>query len=61
MQYSAELVTMHLHEANVLRAEREIGLRRSVDDQAGADDAAPAPATARRHRRAHRLPRLALR
>ena len=67
MQFSADFVAFGMHQADVLHAEREIGLRMSVEeresDEHGSDDAGPSSEhVARRRRRVHhRAPRLALR
>jgi hypothetical protein len=77
MQHSAGLVALNLNHADVLRAERQIEIRRAIADQradaaaSGASvasaSATPAAAVAtaepiaRRHRRADRGPRLATR
>ncbi|QAY72508.1 hypothetical protein ET445_03285 [Agromyces protaetiae] len=67
MQYAAAFVATHQHDHDVLRAERELALRRDAAERAELDDAdAPAAKSGRRpfgrsHRRAHGLPKLALR
>ncbi|MDQ0894186.1 hypothetical protein [Agromyces ramosus] len=61
MQFSADFVAMHSHEADVLRAERELGLRaESRERGSGGEGPSPEPVT-RRHHRGHRALRLALR
>lgn len=55
MQYSADLLSLRLHAADVEHAERELELRRRAEERD--DDAAPAA----RRRRAPLLQRLALR
>jgi len=51
-----------MHQADVLRAEREIGRRMSAEER-GSDDtgASPEPSMHRRHRAHRRTPQLALR
>lgn len=60
MQFSADFMALHAHQSDVHRAEWELGLRRAVDES-GSGDAGASPEPARRHRRMHRAPRLALR
>lgn len=61
MQYSADFVALGMHRADVQHAERELGLRRSVEERGQDDAGASSPAVARRHRSHHPAPRLALR
>lgn len=64
MQYSADLVAIRTHEANVLTAERRLAQRLAVEGQeAEGDTAGPVSAgRARRHRHVgRRTPQLALR
>lgn len=60
MQFSADFMALHAHQNDVHRAERQLGLQRGIDE-AGSDDVGASPEPARRHRRMHRAPRLALR
>jgi hypothetical protein len=60
MQFSADFMALHAHQNDVHRAERELGMRRAADET-GSDDAVASPEPARRHRRLHWSPRLALR
>jgi hypothetical protein len=62
MQYSADFVALGSYQADVLRGERELGLRRSAEER-GSDDAGASSMVVvpRRHRAHHRAPRLALR
>ena len=61
MQFSADFVALHAHEADVFRAERKFDLRRNAQERdSGAEATSPVPST-RRHRWGHRAPRLALR
>jgi len=63
MQFSADFVALGLHQADVHRAERELGLRMAAEER-GSDDAGASPepvAHRRAHRGHHRVPRLALR
>lgn len=62
MQFSADFVALGMHQADVRRAEREIGRRMSAEER-GSDDAGASPELAahRRHRTHHRALRLALR
>jgi len=62
MQFSADFVALGMHQADVLRAEREIGRRMSAEER-GSDDtgASPEPSMHRRHRAHGRTPQLALR
>ncbi|WP_308798345.1 hypothetical protein [Agromyces silvae] len=62
MQHSAELLVMHLHDADLRHAEQELERRRQAGERAAADGDSPeASVTRRRHRPAARTPRLALR
>jgi hypothetical protein len=58
MQFSADFVAFGMHQADVLHAEREIGLRMSAEER-DADDAGPSPehVVRRRGRVHHRAPR----
>lgn len=65
MQFSAELLVLQLHDADVRHAERELELRREAADRATAatiDGAAGETSVLRRRRRhAAHAPRFALR
>ena len=63
MQFSADFVALHAHQADVHRAEQELGLRMAAAERgSGGAGASPEPARRRRHHRGlHRVPRLALR
>lgn len=63
MQYSADFVALHTHEANVRYAERQMAFRRAAEDRDSGDaGASPERAAAgRRHHHMRRAPRLALR
>ncbi|MCD5345316.1 hypothetical protein PX701_07820 [Agromyces sp. H3Y2-19a] len=64
MQYSADLVAIRTHEANVLLAERRLAQRLAVDEQAVEADAAGTASAGHVRRRRHvgrRAPQLALR
>jgi hypothetical protein len=62
MQFSADFVALGLHQADVHRAEREIGLRMAAEER-GSDDAGASsePVAQRSHRGHRRALRLALR
>lgn len=60
MQYSADLLVMHVHDADVRRAEVELDRRRQAAERATAPGAAT-EASARHRRHSARAPRLALR
>ena len=62
MQFSADFVALGLHQADVHRAEREIGLRMAAEER-GSDDAGASsePVAHRSHRGHRRAPRHALR
>ena len=58
VQYSADYVALHTHEANVHVAERRMAFRRAAEERGSGDaGASPEPAVRRRHH----APRLALR
>ncbi|MCD2440741.1 hypothetical protein LQ757_00470 [Agromyces sp. SYSU K20354] len=63
MQYSADFVALHTHEANVRVAERRMAFRRAAEERdsidAGASDGGVT--ASRRHHHVRRAPRLALR
>jgi len=62
MQFSADFVALGMHQADVLRAEREIGRRMSAEERDSGDaGASPEPVAHRRHRAHRRAPQLALR
>ena len=65
MQFSADFVALGTYQADVLRGERELGLRRSAEerdsDAAGASSAVVVHRRRAHHRAPHRAPRLALR
>ena len=62
MQFSADFVALGLHQADVLRAEHEIGRRLSAEERRAADAAVSTkPAPHRLLRAGGRSPRLALR
>jgi hypothetical protein len=61
VQYSADFVALHTHEANVHVAERRMAFRRAAEERGSGDaGASPEPAARRRHHARH-APRLALR
>ena len=61
MQYSADFVALHTHEANVHVAERQMAFRRAAEDRGSGDaEASPEPAVRHSHHARH-APRLALR
>lgn len=62
MQFSADFVAFGMHQADVLHAEREIGLRMSAEERES-DDAEPSSehVARRRGRVHHRAPRRAAR
>ena len=61
MQYSADFVALHTHQATVQIAERRMAFRRAAEERGSGDvEASPEPA-GRRHRHARHAPRLALR
>ncbi len=63
MQFSADFVALGIHQADVRRAELELGLRMAAAERAS-DDAGASSESVARHRRLrghHRAPRLALR
>jgi hypothetical protein len=62
MQFSADFVALGMHQADVLRAEREIRRRMSAEERgSGVAGASPEPVAHRRHRAQRRTPQLALR
>jgi hypothetical protein len=62
MQFSADFVAIGMHQADVLRAEREIGRRMSAEERGSSDAGALSePVVRRRHRAQRRSPHLALR
>jgi hypothetical protein len=62
MQFSADIVALGTHRADVLRAEREIGWRMEAQERSSRDAVASPELAAHRHQRVHhRAPRLALR
>ena len=62
MQFSADFVALGLHQADVHRAERELGLRMAAEER-GSDDAGASsgPVAHRSHRGHRRALRLAVR
>jgi hypothetical protein len=61
MQFSADFVVLHAHEADVFRAEQELGLRAEAGEP-GSGGEGPSPELgARRHHRGLHFPSLALR
>ena len=62
MQFSADFVALGLHQADVHRAEREIGLRMAAEERGSDDAGASSEPVAHRSHHGHRLAlRLALR
>ncbi|UOQ90902.1 hypothetical protein MUN74_08380 [Agromyces endophyticus] len=64
MQYSADLVAVRTHEANVLEAERRLAQRLAFEEQTAEADAAGAASAGRVRRNrfaGRRVPQLALR
>jgi hypothetical protein len=61
MQFSADFVVLHAHEADVLRAEWELGLRGEAGERGSGGEGPSPESAARRHHWGHRSPRLALR
>ena len=62
MQFSADFVALGMHQADVLRAEREIGRRLSADERRSAGTAvSTGPASYPSPRADRRSPQLALR
>jgi hypothetical protein len=61
MQHSADFVALGMHQADVLRAERRLDLRRRAEERGSGDAGASPEPVSRRHRGHHRAPRLALR
>ena len=61
MQFSADFVALGTYQNDVLRAERELGLRMSTEARDSGDAGASSPAVVHhRHRSHHRAPRLAI-
>lgn len=61
MQFSAELLVMQLHDADLRRAELELERRRRAAERVAVDGGSPESSVKRRGRSAPRAPRLALR
>jgi hypothetical protein len=61
MQFSADFVVLHAHEADVFRAEQELGLRAEAGERGSGGEGPSPERAARPHHRGHRVPRLALR
>lgn len=63
MQFSADYLALGMHRADVLRAERELGLLRSAEERRSrGTGASPEPVLAHQRRRTHQhAPRFALR
>ena len=63
MQYSADFVALHTHQANVQYAERQMAFRRAAEERDSVDAGASSEpaASRRRHHHVRHAPRLALR
>ena len=60
MQFSADVIALGMHRADVRAAEHELGLRRSAQEREADDADASSVVAAHVHRRSHRrAPRLA--
>ena len=60
MQFSADVIALGMHRADVRAAEHELGLRMSAQEREADDADASSVAAAHVHRRSHRrAPRLA--
>ena len=55
MQFSADFVALGLHQADVYRAERELGLRMAAEERGSDDAGASSEPVAHRSHHAHRL------
>lgn len=60
MQFSADLVALHMHDAHVRSSEREFAVRRSIEERRSGD-ATSSPEAPSRSRGHHFAVRLALR
>ncbi|UOE43534.1 hypothetical protein [Agromyces larvae] len=60
MYHTSDLMVLHLHESLLERSERELEIRRRIAER-DEEEGGAAGRGALRHRRAHRVPRLALR
>ncbi|MDR5701905.1 hypothetical protein [Agromyces aerolatus] len=61
MQFSAELLVLQLHDADLRHAERELERRRRAAERVAPEGEAPEASLRSRRRRPARAPRLALR
>ena len=61
MQFSADFVALGTYQADVLRGERELGLRRNAEERDSDAAGSSSAVVVHGRRRAHRAPRLALR
>lgn len=61
MQFSADLVALQMHHADVHRSERELAVRRSIEERRSGDATSSPEAATSRNRGHHFAVRLALR
>jgi len=61
MQFSADFVVLHAHEADVFRAEQELGLQAEAGERGSGGEGPSPERAARRHHRGPRVARPAVR